>query len=112
MNPILELAEWHDGRATECDGDARSMEPCDDDTTLHGLRKAARDSYLSDAARHRATAAALRAKRAIDCAMASGTLAWVRDTRALISDPAVLTAIENANKADDECNRLLQEIKS
>jgi len=98
---ILELVEWHESKARTATNHANDV----------GVHQDTMNDLLADAARHRATAAALRAKYAMDCAMASGTLAWVRDTRALISDPAVMAAIENTNKADDECNRLLQEIK-
>ena len=61
VNPILELAEWHEWKDKEEASNANDLGPCDGNKTVDRLRRKLKEMHITDAARHRATAAALRA---------------------------------------------------
>ena len=108
MNPILELAEWHERKAEESTNNAKDVGPCEDETELHYLKRLLRDSYLADAARHRATAAALRecaAHRDYPSDVENGTAAPENENVNIIRMARLGTCM-------DDTDRLLQEIKS
>ena len=97
---ILELAEWHDGQAEECDKNAKSV------AVQLGTRYPAHKMYVDNAARHRATAALLRELADKRAKFTLADKAWYDQDKWDKYASYLNTVLESAS------DRLLQEIKS
>lgn len=107
MTTLEAQAAWHEEQAKEWDDHAdhyvRTVDTEDQDDRLI-------DSWRSDAARHRASAAAMRMLELHTRAIVDRLYVYPRDSRGLISDPAVLSQLEAIAKAQEELAERLSEI--